>query len=179
MTVSRWVAPAGQPWSPVIIGDDTPWVDQYRGLFGLDTFDRFAGERAPAGPKYGRNGTVRQTWNDPLGWAGLSKVAPPFRAPEALRDRLAELEAELKTLRAENEANSSTLDGLELQVRALASDQAFAGLHKTQAAELARREAEINAGRTREAQLPGHGAGESARSLPESKPATSAIRGHT
>ena len=57
------------------------WVDGYRGLFGLDTHDRFAGERAPAGPKYKRTGTVRQSWNDPLGFAGLDKSAPPFRRP--------------------------------------------------------------------------------------------------
>jgi len=144
---------AGHPWSPILIGDDTPWVDAYRGLFGLDTFDRFAGERAPAGPKYGRGGTVRQTWNDPIGWAGLTKVAPPFRAPTALRDRLAELEAELEVLRAENASRGSSLDGRELEVRALASDQVYAGLHAARAAELAGLEAEINAGRGREAQL--------------------------
>ncbi len=143
----------GQAWTPAIIGDDTAWVDGYRGLFGLDTFDRFAGERAPAGPKYGRNGTVRQTWNDPLGWAGLTKVAPPFRAAAALKVRLAELEAELAKLRVENEAKGSDLDGLELEVRALASDQVYAGLHETQAAVLVQREAEINAGRKREAEL--------------------------
>ena len=69
-------------WTPVPIDDSTDWVDGYRGLFGLDTRDRFAGERAPAGPKYGRTGTVRQSWNDPVGFAGLSKVAPPYRLPE-------------------------------------------------------------------------------------------------
>ena len=111
---------AGQPWSPVLIDDETPWVDGYRGLFGLDTFDRFAGERAPAGPKYGRNGTVRQVWNDPIGWSGLTKVAPPFRAPAALEPRLTELEAELAALQAENDAAATSLDGLELEVRALA-----------------------------------------------------------
>ncbi len=56
-----------EAWSAVLIDDSTDWVDGYRGLFGLDTYDRFAGERAPAGPKYGRSGTVRQSWNDPLG----------------------------------------------------------------------------------------------------------------
>jgi hypothetical protein len=143
----------GAAWSPVIIGDDTPWVDGYRGLFGLDTFDRFAGERAPAGPKYGRSGTVRQTWYDPIGWAGLAKVAPPFRAAEALEDRLTELDGELAALKLENDAKSSSLDGLDLEVRALASDQTFAGLHERQAAQLRVQEAEINAGRKKEAEL--------------------------
>ena len=61
-----------------------PWVDGYRGLWGLDTGDRFAGERAPAGPKYTRTGTVRQSWSDPLGFSGLAKVPPPSRAPAVL-----------------------------------------------------------------------------------------------
>ena len=77
----RAVGPGGtDEWTPVLIDDSVPWVDGYRGLFGLDTYDRFAGERAPAGPKYTRSGTVRQTWNDPLGFAGLDKVAPAVAA---------------------------------------------------------------------------------------------------
>ena len=65
----------------------TDWVVGYRGLFGLDTHDRFAGERAPAGPRYTRAGTVRQSWNDPLGFAGLGKTAPPFRQPAEIEQR--------------------------------------------------------------------------------------------
>jgi hypothetical protein len=64
-------------WTPVLIDDDTPWVDGYRGLFGLDTYDRFGGERAPAGPKYGRSGSVRMSWNDPLGFAGSTRSRHP------------------------------------------------------------------------------------------------------
>jgi hypothetical protein len=143
----------GEPWTPALISDATPWVDGYRGLFGLDTFDRFAGERAPAGPKYGRTGTVRQTWNDAIGWAGLTKVAPPFRAAAAMKARLGEIDSELATLRADTESKARNLDGLELEVRALASDQVYAGLHAAQAAELAQREAEVNAARMQEAQL--------------------------
>ena len=67
-------------WTPILIGDEDGWVDRYRGLWGLDTGDRFAGERAPAGPKYTRTGSVRQSWHDPLGFAGLGKVAPPSQA---------------------------------------------------------------------------------------------------
>ena len=50
----------------------------YRGLWGLDTGDRLAGERAPAGPKYTRTGTVRQSWNDPLGFVGLASFLAIF-----------------------------------------------------------------------------------------------------
>ena len=86
----------GQPegWSPVLVDDTVDWVDGYRGLFGLDTYDRFAGERAPAGPKYNRSGTVRQSWNDPLGFAGLGKMAPPSRQPEEIGARITALEVE-------------------------------------------------------------------------------------
>ena len=143
----------GEPWTPVLIDDSVPWVDGYRGLMGLDTFDRFAGERAPAGPKYTRSGTIRQSWNDPIGWAGLAKTAPPFRMPAALEARLAELGAELSTLRAENDAKEASLDGLDLEVRALSTDQSFAAIHAGRAAELAKREAEVNRGRTQEGVL--------------------------
>ena len=67
------------PWEPVVIDDATPWVRDYRGLWGHDTKDRLGGERGPAGPRYERGATVRSSWGDPVGWAGLGKVAPSPR----------------------------------------------------------------------------------------------------
>jgi hypothetical protein len=125
-------------WSPIVIHDETPWVDGYRGLFGLDTYDRFAGERAPAGPKYGRSGTVRMSWHDPLGFAGLDKVAPPFRQPDELRARIASREARIVELDAEIAAQAEAVPGLDLEVRALSEDGAMARLHETRSADLAR-----------------------------------------
>ena len=61
-------------WTPVLITAETPWVRDFSGLWGLDTDDPFGGERAPAGPRYERNGTIRPSWADPVGWAGLAKV---------------------------------------------------------------------------------------------------------
>jgi len=58
------------------IDDTTPWVDGYSGLWGVDTSDPLGGERGPAGPRYERNGQVRMSWHDPVGWTGLSKVSP-------------------------------------------------------------------------------------------------------
>jgi hypothetical protein len=80
-------------WSPVVIDDETPWVRHYRGLWGLDTRDRFGGERAPAGPRYERGGAVRRSWSDPLGWAGLQKV-PATRGEfdELLRGRIDQID---------------------------------------------------------------------------------------
>lgn len=75
---------AGQPapWAPVLIDETTPWVSQYRGLWGLFARDPISGENAPAGPMYNRDGSPRGAWYDPLGFAGLDKVPPP---PAALR----------------------------------------------------------------------------------------------
>ena len=87
------------PWEPVVIDEDTPWVRDYRGLWGHDTQDRLGGERGPAGPRYERNATVRSSWGDPVGWAGLGKVAPSPEAESRLvADRLAEIDAQLAVL---------------------------------------------------------------------------------
>ncbi|MFC5008080.1 hypothetical protein ACFPIJ_60990 [Dactylosporangium cerinum] len=74
-------------WTPVLIGDDTPWVRDYRGLWGLDTEDRFGGERAPAGPRYERDGTVRASWGYPVTWAGLDAEGPDPGAAAGARLR--------------------------------------------------------------------------------------------
>jgi len=80
-------------WQPVLIDDDTPWVRGFRGLWGVDTRDWAGGERAPAGPRYERDGTVRFSWSDPLGWAGLHKVAPDDAdLARSLRTRITELD---------------------------------------------------------------------------------------
>ncbi|BCY11264.1 hypothetical protein [Actinoplanes sp. L3-i22] len=104
----RMIGPGqDESWRPVLIGDDTPWVRDFRGLWGRDTRDRLGGERGPAGPRYSRNGTVRQSWADPVGWAGLAKVVPNPQAEQQLieirtrenSDRLAALDREIETLR--------------------------------------------------------------------------------
>lgn len=83
-------------WHAVQIDDDTPWVFDYRGLWGNDTADPLGGERGPAGPRYERSGTVRQSWGDVVGWSGLAKVAPdPDIATELIRARLAELDLQI------------------------------------------------------------------------------------
>jgi hypothetical protein len=127
------VGPGGDiEWTPIIVSDDDPWVSGYRGLWGLDTGDRFAGERAPAGPKYTRTGTVRQSWVDPLGFAGLVKVPPPSRAPAVLAARIAELEQERRDVRAEAEAIAAALPGRNEEVAALrgaAGLDAYAASH--------------------------------------------------
>ena len=83
-------------WHQVLISDDTPWVRGFRGLWGRDTRDWVGGERAPAGPRYERDGRVRGLWADPLGWAGLQKVPPdPEEVRRELRARVEALGKEL------------------------------------------------------------------------------------
>ncbi|MBX3029871.1 MAG: hypothetical protein KF809_06900 [Chloroflexi bacterium] len=148
------VGPDGDlAWDVQLIDDDVPWVDGYRGLFGLDTFDRFAGERAPAGPKYTRAGTVRQSWNDPLGFAGLDKVAPPSRQPDHLQARIAGLVDELAATDTAITDLTQRLPGIELEVRALGVDGAFARQHEERATELASTERELAASRAHRADV--------------------------
>jgi len=94
------IGPSGDlDWNPVIIDDSTPWVRDYRGLWGHDTRDRLGGERGPAGPRYERDGNVRQAWGDPVGWAGLAKVSTNQTARlRVVRDRVAELDEEIDQL---------------------------------------------------------------------------------
>ncbi|HSS36628.1 MAG TPA: hypothetical protein VLR93_10150 [Patescibacteria group bacterium] len=143
----------GEDWSVVEVDDDVPWVDGYRGLWGLDTRDRFAGERAPAGLKYTRTGSVRPSWNDPIGFLGLDKVAPPFLEVPAIDDRVAKLEAEEAGIDASIAKVHDGLSGLDQAVRALGDDGSLERAHRARTAELAEREAEVARLRARKAEL--------------------------
>jgi len=148
------VGPGGDvAWTPVIIGDEDGWVDRYHGLWGLDTGDRFAGERAPAGPKYTRTGSVRQSWSDPLGFAGLEKVAPPSQAVPVLETRIAELTAARKEIVAEADALAVTLPKLDAEVAALRETPGIDGYRAGRALELHEGEARLTSLRSQEVQL--------------------------
>jgi hypothetical protein len=140
-------------WTPALIDDTVDWVDGYRGLFGLDTRDRFAGERAPAGPKYGRTGTVRQSWNDPVGFAGLSKVAPPYRQAAVLSDRLYRLRVDLAEAETVTTQEAEALPPLEAEVQALAVDASLTAVHDARSVELAAAEASLRQRRSEVARL--------------------------
>ena len=121
----------------------TPGSTPTAGLWGLDTGDRMAGERAPAGPKYTRTGTVRQSWNDPLSFVGLAGAPTPAETREALVARVAALRAERPTVDAEAAALAATLPGLSAEVRALAETSGVDAYRKRRAAELAEGEAKL------------------------------------
>ncbi len=117
---------ADRAWDVCVIDDATPWVRDYRGLWGLDTHDVFGGERAPAGPRYDRGGAVRASWSDPLGWAGLQKEAPTAVAAAAdLRARTALLAARVREL---DEAVSAGRAALREEAAGLRSLDGHAGM---------------------------------------------------
>ena len=107
-----------RPWTAVLIDDGTSWVRDFTGLWGLDTHDPFGGERAPAGPRYNRDGSIRECWSDPVAWAGLDEVpATPAERSTVAAERLADVEHRREQLEAEVTAQQKV-------VRRLASARA-------------------------------------------------------
>ncbi len=99
-----------RPWSPVVIDDDTPWVIDYRGLWGDDTEDPVGGERGPAGPRYERSAEVRHSWGDMVGWSGLAKVPPNSAvADQLIRQRLDDIDHEIERLATEHAGGANVL----------------------------------------------------------------------
>ncbi len=140
-------------WSPVLVGDDVDWVDRYRGLWGLDTGDRLAGERAPAGPKYTRIGTVRQSWNDPLSFVGLAGVPAPSHVRRILVDRVDVLRDERAAAEAEAAALEATLPAIDVEVEALAEVSGVEAYRARRATQLHEGEARLAAVRASAAEL--------------------------
>jgi hypothetical protein len=101
-----------RPWAPVLLEPAPPWVTQYRGLWGYYAHDPAAGEDAPAGPMFNRDGSVRTAWYDPVGWAGLDKVPPP---PQ----ELAVLERQMAALRQRQQQRQGLVETQTAELRAL------------------------------------------------------------
>lgn len=107
-------------WSPpCVISEETGWVRAYRGLWGLFTQDPFAGEDAPAGPMYNRDGSVRRAWFDPVGWAGLDKVSPRAGMIATLAQQKAALRQAQDDLRRQVQVKLDLLRGLDVQAAAV------------------------------------------------------------
>ncbi|MGB5950983.1 MAG: hypothetical protein WBG57_00550 [Ornithinimicrobium sp.] len=122
-----------EAWEPVQIegGSQLDWVRAYRGLWGHDTRDRLGGERGPAGPRYERDGTVRASWADPVGWSGLAKVSANAEAEaelvaargQQIRTRLADLDHELAAARSALRRSAAGLAPGSPEVRAMAPEE--------------------------------------------------------
>ncbi len=85
-------------WDLVEVDDDTSFIADYQGLWGLDTKDPTNGERGPSGPKFDRSGGLRDSWVDPLGFAGLAGTPPPSADSHRLSNtKLEEVREQLTT----------------------------------------------------------------------------------
>jgi hypothetical protein len=131
-------------WNPVLISDETPWVRVYRGLWGRDTRDWVGGERAPAGPRYERDGRVRGLWADPLGWAGLHKIPPNAgEVREALRACVESLAKEISDTDVDIERDRVELRRIRATVISLGYHENTRNLARRRTAELAKAEAAL------------------------------------
>lgn len=137
---------------PTIIDDQTPWVRSYHGLWGLYVQDPFAGENAPAGPMYNRDGTVRRSWHDPLAWAGVHKVVPRATLADAVQARRAEIQQEQNHLREQKHAIEATLRDLDIERAATQRRPHLADRYQQVQADIERLTAELEDLRARLAQ---------------------------
>jgi hypothetical protein len=118
-------------WDPPgLLNPTPPWALHYRGLWGLYTRDPVAGEDAPAGPLYNRNGTMRRSWYDPAGWAGLDKVPPPDCALQYAREQHAAVQKRQRQVEETIGVKSRLLSGLGLEVAAMRDQPHLKELHK-------------------------------------------------
>ncbi len=123
-------------WTPNLINEATPWVSEYRGLWGLFARDPISGENAPAGPMYNRDGSPRASWYDPLGFAGLDKVPPPPRALPMIQARMQELRERQAVITGELEPQSAALQELGMQLQAMQGNPHLAAKYELKQFEL-------------------------------------------
>lgn len=86
-------------WDIRLLDESQPWLGRFRGLWGLDTGDPTGGERGPSGPKFSRNGEIRTSWADPIGFVDLHGTPPP--SARDVRLSLAKLDQVLDDLQVE------------------------------------------------------------------------------
>lgn len=118
--------------TPCLISQSLPWVSQYRGLWGQFIRDPLAGENAPAGPMYNRDGTVRRAWYDPIGWAGLDKVPPSNQALKRVQEQHALLAVRQAELLEMIKEKSQRLSGLGAEAAALQQQPHLEEIYKAQ-----------------------------------------------
>lgn len=137
---------------PHLLTPPPAWVTNYRGLWGLYAQDPFAGEDAPAGPMYNRDGSVRKVWYDPVGWAGLDKVPPPQQALAVALNRQEAIRRRRATLLAEIEEKSQQLKAVSIEAAAVAGEPDLQSLHDDYQQQIDELVGQVDALRTRLAQ---------------------------
>ncbi len=106
-------------WTAHLLDPVPEWVSQYRGLWGLYAQDPISGENAPAGPMYNRDGLMRSSWYNPLGWAGLDKTPTPPEEIETLARRCAALRARQNELSRLIDAKTGEIQQWGVELAAL------------------------------------------------------------
>ncbi|MCU0485491.1 MAG: hypothetical protein MUC85_05210 [Anaerolineales bacterium] len=129
-------AGGSKTWTPAVLNEATPWAGGYRGLWGLYANDPVSGENAPAGPVYNRDGSIRRSWCDPLGWAGLDKIPPPEDTAEIVQAQIAQTKEQQRRLIEEIEQKSAQLLGLGVEAEAMQGDPHLGVLHTAQTSQM-------------------------------------------
>jgi hypothetical protein len=128
------IGPGGDiEWGdPQLLSPPPDWAIKYRGLWGLFARDPIAGENAPAGPVYDRNGMVRRSWYDPLGWSGLDKVPPSSAAMRRVEERLAEIESHRRMLAGLITEKSDQVVSMGVETEAMQGRPHLASIYASQ-----------------------------------------------
>jgi hypothetical protein len=117
-------------WTPNPIGETTPWVAHYRGLWGLYAQDPISGENAPAGPMFNRDGSPRPSWFDPLGFAELDKLPPPPLELELLEAECSALASRQDEVAALIPREVATLQQLGIRLESMEGSPHLAAEHE-------------------------------------------------
>jgi hypothetical protein len=128
------VGPGGDlEWGdPGLLSPTPDWAIKYRGLWGLYARDPVAGENAPAGPVYNRDGLVRRSWYDPLGWAGLDKVPPSRDAIRRVDERIEEIELHRRMLAGLIAEKSEQIASMGVEAESMQGRPHLASIYITQ-----------------------------------------------
>ncbi len=137
-------AEQGCDWQLIPLNESTPWANRYRGLWGLYAQDPIAGENAPAGPVYNRDGSVRRSWYDPVGWAGLDKVVPSHLAESIVNEQRSSLVSRCGEIKNLIDLKSAELYKLGIEAAALQGYSYLDGQSKNITEEINKLSKEIN-----------------------------------
>lgn len=139
-------------WAEPNLLDPLPaWALNYRGLWGLYARDPLAGENAPAGPVYNRDGTMRRSWYDPLGWAGLDKLPPPDKALKRVLERREAIQLRLTALNQAINKKHTELTGLGVEAAAMQGQPHLKKLYEEHQEKIAELSAKLKDMRARSA----------------------------
>lgn len=140
------IGPGGQKsWAPPTLLEPPPaWAFSYRGLWGFYARDPLAGEDAPSGPMYNRDGTIRRAWYDPVGWSGLHKMPPPDESLATVLAQRAEIAARQSQQAEQITTKAQNLLALGVELTAMQSQPHLHQLYLARQEQLAVLTAELD-----------------------------------